>query len=129
MLSLFYNTVEKLKGSRVLIPVETINDSDHRYEIGLTDGSYLYIYCNELKYKLKYKRWWVPNKKITIYHVFSVITNNDNEEIIKNFRDKVIYITNIYPRSGPVENRKKAAINAFIDIIGYQMKSIIEVAN
>ncbi len=122
MFSVFYDILEKLKGSRTLIPLKTINDSNHRYEIQLTDGTYLYFYCNEEKYKLKYKKWYVRDKKIVIYHVFSVITNSDNEEIKKNFEDKVIYITNIYHRMGNEENRKKAAIQAFIDIIGFQMR-------
>lgn len=120
MFSVIYDLLELLKGPRTLVPVEVINDTNHRYEILLSDGSYLYFFCNEIKYNLQYNRWWVPNKDIIQYHVFSSITNSNNDVIKKNFEDKELYVTNIYHNRGSIEKQKKYAIQALIDIITHQ---------
>ena len=108
---------ENAKGSRSLIPINVTNDPNHKYIFQLTDNSNIAIHCDEMRYELQYDAWWAKNKIVSIYRVYSVITNSVQQDIKDKFENKELFISNLWHFYANTENQKKAAINAFVDII------------
>lgn len=111
--------IENIKGPRELVPVLSNEDTSFIAEFELIKGSKINIMCDEINYILKYSKWWILNKHITIYRVYSITNENENTEIINRFHKKELYINNLWYFFADSQNKKKAAINAFIDIVKY----------
>lgn len=119
LISLINEYIENIKGHRELIPVLNKEDTPFVAEFELDNGSKINIVCDEINYILKYNKWWVLNKHITIYKVYSTTNENTNEQIINKFHKKEFHINNLWYFFADTQNKKKAAINAFFDIIRY----------
>jgi hypothetical protein len=117
LISAFYDFFENIKGSRTLIPINVINDPNHKYTFQLTDNTNITIHCDETRYLLTYKSPWVKNKIVSIYKVYSVITNSSTDNVKNKFENKELYISNLWHFYANTESQKKAAINAFVDLI------------
>lgn len=119
-ISFINEIIENIKGPRELISVLSNNKNiPFVLEFELDTGSKINIVCDEINYILKYSKWWILNKHITIYRVYSITNENENTEIINRFHKKELYINNLWYFFADSQNKKKAAINAFIDIVKY----------
>jgi hypothetical protein len=117
LLSVVFETIESGKGQRVLVPIDVINDPKHCYNLDLSDGSHISIHCDEKRYLYKSPKWYIPNRYISIYKVYPQIGYSVSKEVSDKFIDKELYIDNLYHRYTNIEQRKKAAISAFVDIV------------
>lgn len=113
---------ETSKGMRILTPIEIINDPNHKYSFHLSDNTWLNIHCEEERYKLSYKKWWAKDKVISVYRVYAVSGTGVQPEISEKFKNKELIISNLWHSYANIEKQKKAAINAFVDIIYHYAK-------
>ncbi len=122
LISYLYDIVENYKGDRKLVPIELINNPEHRYDFRLSDGTTITIFCEEERYKLSYNKWWIKSKTISVYRVYSLPSNSVLPEIKDKFHERELIITNLWHSFASIEKQKKAAINAYIDIVIFHSK-------
>lgn len=118
---ILFDFKETQKGSRTLVKESGTNNPQHYYKIKLSDGSYINIYCKEIKYTLKYSSWWARDKPVYLYKVWADLfpdnARNISEDIKKIFKDRTLCITNLWHPYSMTESKKKAAIQGFLDIM------------
>jgi hypothetical protein len=129
LISNLCDVYESSKGIRILQPIEIINDPNHKYSFHLSDDTILNIHCEEERYKLSYDKWWARDKIISVYRVYAVSGNGVHPEISDKFKNKELIISNLWHSYANIENQKKAAINAFIDIILFHAKKTSLIKN
>ena len=122
--SLVMDLIEKLKGSRILVPLEVVDNPSHHFVFEMSNNTKIKIHCEERRYRVKYKYFFVLDKTISIFKVYPIIEEGVAVSIKKKF-GKELYITNLWHPWASTEQAKKRAIAGFIDLI-YQENQVVK---
>lgn len=118
---------EKLKGSRELIPLVIDNDPSHHFKFEMTDNetnniSTVSLHCDEKRYEVKYKNWFIPNRLVHVFKVYPVFSEDAPEDVRSLFSTELC-IADLWHGLISTEEQKKAAIRGFIDIMYLNAKT------
>lgn len=122
--SLMTYWLDKFKGPRTL---EEVVVPRMRSE-GLTghsiSGYEISIHCQERRYKVRYKHWWMGSSELRMFHVFATYSNDCPDRFKEACRlDLTIpVLLNSY---APTEKQREAAINAYLDILITRLETSI----
>lgn len=84
-------------------------------------GYQIQIYCNKVRYRKKYSRWYVPPSNIDLYHVYSVVSN-DAPASLKAACALEITIPPPHPEFLNTDFQKDAAIEWYLDLLIQRMQ-------
>lgn len=85
----------------------------------------LIIFCEEIRYKVVFKKWWIRNVTYTTYKYTAVCTGVSPVRMRKATEESVYFpemFTSVFNRS----NSKKHMLNVFVKVIVTRMRHIIE---
>ena len=110
------SALEASKGKRTLKKLTTYQHPNDGYRIVFSDGSIIAIFCTEIIYLVTYAAWWARSQRLYIYSVYSTCTA-DTPPYLKARFSKEFSITNVLHYFSTQAARKKAAIDAYVDIL------------
>ena len=110
------NAFEAAKGQRTLKKLHTVQHPGDGYRVVFSDGSIIAIFCSEIIYLVSYAAWWAHSRRLYIYTVYSTCTNDTPPDLKARF-SKEFSIGNVLNYFSSQSARKKAAIDAYVDIL------------
>jgi hypothetical protein len=113
---LFASALELIKGPSNLSEIVStkseieslMGHSVHDYTVN--------IHCHEKRYLCRYRRWYVPNQEKTVYHVYTVVSENTPRRL-KELCAKERHFPKLLGVWMPSASQKEAAIEAYLDLI------------
>lgn len=110
------SALEAAKGQRTLKKLSTVQHPSDGYRVVFSDGSIIAIFCSEIIYLVSYAAWWARSHRLYIYTVYSTCTSDTPPDLKARF-SKEFSITNVLSYFSTQAARKKAAIDAYVDIL------------
>ena len=107
---------EAFKGARSFKVVNIQQNPIESYKIIASDGSVIEIFCHELNYRLVYQAWWVRNRRITMYRVYCLCSDNTPAGIKARLNDDFVIAQFLHPLHHRTA-QKKAVIDSYVDLI------------
>jgi hypothetical protein len=104
-----------LKGQKVVSELTYHDNTDKYLEVTFTDESKLKIYCQKKQYRRRYDKWFIPDYSKSIYHLYSVISDNANVDI-KNACDFSIDLPSLLPEFVDIKYQETSCTHAYLDI-------------
>lgn len=123
MLSVAFLFLEKLKGKKTLHEVKLPKNALGHLVGFAVSGYEVRIYCQKKQYKRKYDNWFVPDKNMVVYRVFSVVTNDAPERLKEACELDVDIPCQLSPFVDD-EGQKDAAILAYLDLLATRLDSM-----
>lgn len=114
---------EGLKGEKTVYEVKLPKNALGHLVGFAVSGYEVRIYCQKKQYERKYKNWFVPDKRMVLYRVFSVVTN-DAPERLKEACELDIDIPCQLSSFVDDEGQKDAAILAYLDILAHRLEEM-----
>jgi hypothetical protein len=65
-----------LRGPKTVIEIKRPENALGSLNGFTVRGYEIAIYCHRKEYQIQYARWYVPNRRVVTYSVFSVVSNN-----------------------------------------------------
>lgn len=115
-LAWLFNAYEMAKGPRTLQQLYTPQPHSDGYKVVFSDGSIISIFCHEVVYYVNYAAWWASGKRIYIYWVYCTFSHDVPKDLKERF-SKEFRITNVLHLFATRAERKKAAIDAYVDLM------------
>ncbi len=107
---------EQVLGPRTVIDVtqprthlESLSGHSH-------EGYVTQVFCQELKYKVRYQRWFVPDRHYYVYKVFCTVQGKAPEALLRAFARECSFPLLLTEWSSSTA-QKTAAIEAYLDVI------------
>jgi hypothetical protein len=113
LVSVFFTILEKLKGPMTFRLTEVNENTSDSYRVELNNGAAILLFCQELVYSKKYKRWWIPNRRQLMYRVYGDCVGDVPKGLEKIVTNGLI-LSNQMPKGSGLENQRRSAIEAFI---------------
>ncbi len=107
---------EDSKGARYFKLGEVYQSPDDGYTIETNQGFKIYIYCHEMVYDCVYLSRWTRNKKLSVYHVYCVCTQDTPQEIKDKLKGELKISSFLHPWASK-ESQKKQVIKTYIDLL------------
>ncbi len=105
-----------IKGERYFKLGRIQQSADDGYTIETTNGFKIFIHCNEHVYVCVYLNSWTKNKKLSVYHIYCVCSNDTPPEIKEKLKGDLRISSFLHPWSS-TESQKKQVIKAYIDMV------------
>jgi hypothetical protein len=123
MLSKLVVWFEKLKGHTTVHEVKLPKNAlGHLVGFAIT-GYEVRIYCQKKQYKRKYENWFIPDKNMVVYRVFSVVTN-DAPERLKEACELDVDIPCQLSTVVDDDGQRDAAILAYLDLLAAKLDTM-----
>jgi hypothetical protein len=110
------DALEAAKGKRSFKRLYPPQSQQDGYRVVVSDGSTISIYCTEIVYAISYAKWWAPSRRMHLYSVHSSCSSTTPQYLINTF-SKDFKVGNILHFLSPLSDRKKAAIDAYVDAL------------
>jgi hypothetical protein len=110
------DAVEAAKGTRSLKRLYPPQNHQDGYRMVINDGSVISIYCTEIVYLISYTNWWARPRQMHLYSVYSSCSATTPQALKKTF-SKEFKVGNMLHFLSPLSDRKKAAIDAYVDAL------------
>jgi hypothetical protein len=123
MLSVVFLFLEKLKGKKTLHEVKLPKNALGHLVGFAVSGYEVRIYCQKKQYKRKYDNWFVRDKSMVVYRVFSVVTNDAPDRLKEACELDVDIPCQLSPFVDD-EGQKDAAILAYLDLLASRLDSM-----
>lgn len=107
---------EDRKGARYFRLDETYQSPNDGYTIITNHGFEIKIHCREIVYSCIYQSWWSRDKKISVYHVYSVCTDDTPQEIKDRLKNDLRINSFLHPWTSK-ESQKKQVIKTYVDLL------------
>ena len=111
-----FDYLEELKGTRTLKYVTTYRHDDANYKIVTNNDFIITIYCIEHIYRCEYSSPLIKDKDLSVFHIYS-ICSEDTPDLLKQKLKNELKISPIASYWATREYHKKAAIQAYIDLV------------
>lgn len=114
--SLMTYWVERVKGPRTIEEVVVPRTRSEGLTGHSVSGYEINIHCQERRYKVRYKRWWMASDEFRLYHVFATYSNDCPDRLKEacKLETTMPVLLNSYAAAA---KQKEAAINAYLDIL------------
>jgi hypothetical protein len=107
---------EESKGDRYFKLGKSHQSPNDGYTIVTNQGFEIKIYCHETVYDCIYISKWSRNKKLSVYHVFCVCTEDTPKDIKEKLKGELKITSFLHPWASK-ESQKKQVIKAYIDLL------------
>lgn len=125
LLSGIFLYFEKLKGKKTVYEIRLPKNA-LGHLTGLNVSGYeVRIYCQKKQYKRSYDNRFIPDKYMTVYNVFSVVSSDAPEKL----RDACELEADIPCQLSSFiddDGQKDAAIQAYLDLLAHRLNSMPE---
>lgn len=119
---LWIDRYENLKGQRTLHHVHTYRDASAFYEIQTNAEFTITIHCVEHVYECRYANAFFKPRQFSIFHVYSVCGAGTPPPLQLRLETE-LRISSIVSLYASREYKKKAAIQAYVDLVIRQMQT------
>lgn len=107
---------EKVKGPRTTVDIVTPRSRSEKLTGYSVSGFVINIHCQERRYQLRYRRWFIPNQEFQLYHVFAT-TSNDSPERLKEACKLDAVFPLLLSRGVSERKQEEAVVSAYLDIL------------
>lgn len=114
--SLMTYWVEKVKGPRTTAEVVVPRTRSEGLTGHSVSGYEISIHCQERRYKVCYKRWWVSNDEFRMYHVYATLSN-DSPDRLKEACKLDLAFPPLLGLWSSAKKQREAAIAAYLDVL------------
>lgn len=129
LLNLWYKLVYFLIGSWFINIHEIDTEAKELLLCVSNNNQWHYFYCEEIKYDMKFKRWFIPDRFLRIYRYSSdcIITQkqaySQQEQKVLQSSKLIVYFPDIKFFLFNKSNRKRNLLNAYIDLLIREIKT------
>lgn len=108
--------MEVVRGPRTTEEIVTPRTRSERLTGYSVSGFVINIHCQERRYRIRYRRWYVPNKELRLYHIFATTTDDCPDRLMEACRLDAVFPMLL---SDAVSEQKQqaAVISAYLDIL------------
>ncbi len=126
LISAIFVYFEKLKGRKTVYEVRLPKNALGHLTGFNVSGYEVSIYCQKKQYKRKYDNRFIPDEFMTVYHVFSAVSNDAPEKLraaCELEADLPCQLSSFVDDEG----QKEAAVLAYLDLLAQKLKTMPEV--
>lgn len=123
LLSAFFLYLERLKGRKTVYEVRLPKNALGHLTGFAVYGYEVSIYCQKKQYKRSYENRFIPDKYMSVYHVFSVVSN-DAPERLREACELEADIPCQLSSFVDDEGQKQAAVLAYLDLLAHKLESM-----
>lgn len=110
------NEFEAFKGRRHFKQIPTTKRQTYSCEITLSTQTTIKIHCDELRYVCEYSNPLVPDKHVSVYHVYCVC-GDGTPAPIRKILDSELFLTRVLHGLSSADEQRHAAILAYTDLL------------
>lgn len=126
--NLWYHFIYLLVGNWFITIRSNTNDLRELLLCVSYNKQWYYFYCEEIRYDMTFKRWYIPDRFFKIYRYSSECIFTDHKErteqehkVLKS-TNLVVYFPDINFFLFNITNRKRHLLNAYIDLLINEIK-------
>lgn len=114
---------ERWRGPKTVHEIRQPDDALGSLKGFAVRGYEIIIYCQRKEYKVKYERWYVPNRQYRTYQVFSVVTN-DAPKALKRACELDVDLPALISNWSFDNEIRRAQVMAYLDLLEKRMTKI-----
>lgn len=122
--SLMAYWVERIKGPRTTEEVVVPRTRSEGLTGHSVSGYEISIHCQERRYKIRYKRWWMASDEFRLFNVFATVTG-DAPDRLKEACKLEMTLPVLLSSLAATEKQREAVINAYLDILIARLETSI----
>lgn len=97
--------------------IMTTNSSNMKVlQVTTVHGQEIEIHCQENKFLIRYDRAWIPNNKYSVFKIWAITNNSDNEKLNRALETE-LYIPRFFHERISDDLTNKHMANAYLDIV------------
>lgn len=108
--------IEWVKGPRTTEEVVTPRTRSDQLIGRSISGFEIKIHCQERRYRVRYRHWYIPNKEIKLYHVYAT-TSDDSPKRLKEACMLELTFPGLISEPTREQKQKESVIAAYLDIL------------
>jgi hypothetical protein len=122
VISLVLLAFERIRGPRWVTEIQEPDQALGCLKGFTVNGYEIAIYCHRKSYRVRYKHWYIPDRRMFTYNVFSVVSNDAPATLRKACELDVELPALVSVRSFSSEIRQ-AQVMAYLDLLDQRLSS------